>query len=160
MFARYLTFQTLRNAVWLLLGALLMLVLLVGLVTARNAFAEGYLESAAASSAVEASGLAGDVEAPDAATWRSCVPVEVMVYTTGSKRMHVRCSAALSGILFHALGTSDSTTAARVLSVVTTAQAAGRTLSILYDPADTTSGPPIGCSSSDCRLILAVGFGQ
>lgn len=160
MFSRHLTLRSMRNAVWLLPAALIVIILLTGLMTTRNALAGGQLESAPASSAAAASGQADYVEAPEAATWRSCVPVEVMVYTTGSRRIHVRCSAAVSGILFHALATSDSSTAARVLSVITTAQVAGRTLTILYDPADTTNGPPIGCASSDCRLILAAGFGQ
>jgi hypothetical protein len=94
-----------------------------------------------------------------AETWVSCTPVEVAVYTAGSARLHVRCAAAVGGISFFALSTADASVAARVLSVLSTAQVAGRTLSILYDPAD-LSGGQIGCATNDCRLIRAVAFGQ
>lgn len=94
-------------------------------------------------------------EAPAASVWISCTPIGVATYT---RRVHVQCSAAVGGISFFAASTADPSYAARVLSLISTAQVAGRTLSILYDPAD-TSGTGIGCGSSDCRLIQAVGFG-
>jgi hypothetical protein len=84
------------------------------------------------------------------------VPTEVMTYAA---RIHVRCAASVGGIRYFALSTSDAANAARVLSVLTTAQVAGRTLTILYDPAD-ISGAQIGCLVADCRLIQAAGFGQ
>ncbi len=91
-----------------------------------------------------------------AETWTSCTPVEIMTYQV---RVHVRCAAAVGGITFFAAATQDAPYAARVLSVITAAQVAGRTLTILYDPAD-LSGAAIGCLTSDCRLIRAVGFGR
>jgi hypothetical protein len=91
-----------------------------------------------------------------AETWISCTPVEIMTYRT---RVHVRCASAVGGVTFFAAATQDSAYAARVLSVITAAQVAGRTLSILYDPAD-QSGATIGCLTTDCRLIRAVGFGR
>lgn len=90
-----------------------------------------------------------------AETWVSCVPVGVVNYRT---RVHVRCASAIGGVSYFAAPTQDPAFAARVLSVLTTAQVAGRTLSILYDPAD-LSGTSIGCLAADCRLIRAVGFG-
>ena len=98
--------------------------------------------------------LAGRAEA--APTWISCTPVEIATHPT---RVHVRCAAAVGGITFFAAATQDTAYAARVLSVVTAAQVAGRTLNILYDPAD-QSGAAIGCLTTDCRLIRAVGFGR
>ncbi len=95
-------------------------------------------------------------QAPAAAQWVSCVPINVTTYPL---RMHVQCQAPISGISYFAASTADTASAARILSILTTAQVAGRTLNVLYDPAD-TSGTAIGCPSSDCRLIQAVGFGQ
>jgi hypothetical protein len=91
-----------------------------------------------------------------AETWVSCTPAAIATY---QGRLHVRCTAAIGGITFFAASTQDAAFAARVLSVITAAQVAGRTLSILYDPAD-LSGASIGCATNDCRLIRAVGFGQ
>jgi hypothetical protein len=91
-----------------------------------------------------------------AETWTSCTPTEIVTY---QQRLHVRCAAAVGGISFFAVGTQDTAYAARVLSVITAAQVAGRTLTILFDPAD-QSGTAIGCLATDCRLIRAVGFGR
>ena len=95
-------------------------------------------------------------QATATSTWVSCVPVAVVTYGV---RVHVQCQTAISGVSFFATGTANGANAARVLSVLTAAQVAGRTLSVLYDPAD-TSGTSIGCQAADCRLIEAVGFGQ
>ena len=100
--------------------------------------------------------LLGGGRARAAETFVSCTPVQVMTY---QGRVHVRCSAAVGGIVFFAVSTQDTAFAARVLSLLTTAQVAGRTITILFDPAD-LSGAAIGCQNSDCRLIRAVGFGQ
>ncbi len=93
---------------------------------------------------------------PAAETWISCTPVRIMNY---KERVHVNCAASIGGISYFAAPTQDSQFAARVLSVISTAQVAGRTLTILYDPAD-LGGVSIGCQTNDCRLIRAVGFGQ
>jgi hypothetical protein len=65
----------------------------------------------------------------------------------------------VGGIQYFALSTANAAHAARVLSVLSTAHAAGRQLSILYEPSD-TSGTAIGCLETDCRLILAAAFLQ
>lgn len=96
-------------------------------------------------------------QAPATSQWNNtCVPVGIVTYST---RVHVQCQSAVSGIIYFAAPTADAANVARILSIITAAQVAGRTLSILYDPAD-TSGTAIGCAANDCRLIQAVGFGQ
>jgi hypothetical protein len=95
-------------------------------------------------------------QAPATSTWISCTPDAIVTYAS---RVHVHCAAAVGGISYFAASTADAANVARVLSVITAAQVAGRTLTILYDPAD-TSGTSIGCQAADCRLIQAVGFGQ
>ena len=100
------------------------------------------------------------VDAAEAAeTWTTCTPVNVSVYSLGSKRIHVKCAQSVNGIRYFALSSSDSALMARVLSLITSAQIGGRTLSILYDPAD-LSGQAWGCANSDCRILRAAGFGQ
>jgi hypothetical protein len=91
-----------------------------------------------------------------AAADATCVPNQVAVF---ANRIHVRCAAAIGGVVYFALPTADAPLAARVLNILTTAQVAGRTLGINYEPSDTT-GSAIGCSPSDCRLIRGVWFGQ
>ena len=85
----------------------------------------------------------------------SCTPVGVMTY---SERVHVQCSSAIAGITYFAVSTADPAHAARVLNVITAAQALGRTVYLQFD--DNTASNPPGCLSGDCRLITAVGFGQ
>jgi hypothetical protein len=87
---------------------------------------------------------------PDA-EWTTCTPADVTVY---AGRIHVRCVESVGGIQYFALSTANAAHVARVLSVLSTAHVAGRQLSILYEPSD-TSGDAIGCLISDCRLILA-----
>ena len=89
-----------------------------------------------------------------APTWISCTPVQSMSY---SSRVHVKCSAAVSGISYFALSTSNADTAARAMTTINAAMVSGRGLSALYDPADLT-GSSIGCANSDCRLIQAIGL--
>lgn len=88
----------------------------------------------------------------------TCTPASISVWVT-APRVHVLCSTSIGGIRYFAVSTKDSAVAARVLSVLTAAQVAGRTLFITYNPAD-TSGTKIGCEASNCRLIEAVGFGK
>jgi hypothetical protein len=88
--------------------------------------------------------------------WISCDPVEVANY---ENRIHVRCAAAVGGIRFFARSNSNAADVSRYLSTLLAAQIAGRTLSILYDPSD-TSGASIGCAESDCRILLAATFGN
>lgn len=87
----------------------------------------------------------------------ACDPVAVAVY---SKRIHVRCSAsAAGGIFYFAHSTQNAAEVHRLLTILTAAQVAGRTLSILTDLAD-TSGTSIGCGAADCRPLKAASFGN
>lgn len=82
----------------------------------------------------------------------TCTPVSSASF---DNRVHVRCSAAVSGILYFAVATSDANRAARALALFSTAQSLGRDLRIFYDPAN-TSGSALGCLVSDCRLADGV----
>jgi hypothetical protein len=93
-----------------------------------------------------------DLAAPDAATWVTCTPNNVAAF---SNRIHVRCNESYSGIRYFAYPTTNAAAAARFLSLLASAQVAGHTLQILYDPAD-TSGTAYGCLASDCRPLQAV----
>ncbi|HET9033381.1 MAG TPA: hypothetical protein VFN25_10800 [Dokdonella sp.] len=102
-------------------------------------------------------GLSGaNAQQPDSATSPAattvCTPVNAGVFDT---RIHVRCSTAVSGIIYFAAPTSNNNRAARLLAILTTAVASSHNLVIYYDPAD-TSGTSIGCNASDCRLIQSV----
>ena len=101
-------------------------------------------------------GAAAAAVEPDASSWISCVPNNVTVYTG---RIHVRCAAAVNGIQYFAVSTQDSQSAARFLTILTTAQVAGRTLQLLYNTTD-TSGTAFGCQASDCRVLQAAMFGN
>ena len=79
----------------------------------------------------------------------TCYSVGVAAYPS---RIHVECSPAAGSIRFFALGTSNSSHAARILSVLSMAHVTGKPLYIQYDPND-LSGANIGCQTSDCRLI-------
>lgn len=81
-----------------------------------------------------------------------CTPIGVAHFDA---RVHVRCSVPVSGIVYFAAPTSNNNRAARLLALLGTALAAGRDVTIYYDPAD-TSGTTIGCAANDCRLIQAV----
>ena len=89
-----------------------------------------------------------------AGTWTSCSPVEIM---THSDRVHVKCATSVGGgIRYFAVSTTNTTLAARVLSVISTARVSGNTLTILYE--SLASSNPSGCATTDCRLLYAVGF--
>ena len=104
--------------------------------------------SPAASADLQASSLPA---APGSEQWITCVPDNVAAYTT---RIHVKCTSSVGGIWYYAADINNPAHAARILSVLTTAKVAGRTLEILYDPADTSHLPP-GCAVANCRLLLA-----
>ena len=87
-----------------------------------------------------------------ALVFTTCTPVNVAVF---DQRVHVKCLETAGGIRYFAVSTADSQKAGRYLSVFTGAILAGRQLSIRYDPDDSTSGPPIGCQASDCRVAVA-----
>ncbi len=90
-----------------------------------------------------------------------CNPVEIATfYNPGGpvSRVHVKCDSAVNGIEYFAVSTEDAANAQMILSILTTAytDAGGKTLSILYDPNDETTGPLFGCLSINCRPIGGV----
>lgn len=87
----------------------------------------------------------------------ACDPVAVAVF---SSRIHVRCAASVGGGIFYfAHSTQNAADVQRLLTVLTAAQVAGRSLLIWTDLAD-TSGTSIGCGAADCRLLRAASFGN
>lgn len=106
--------------------------------------------------ALVASLLAAAWPAAAVPTTTTCTPDEVGSFAA---YVYVRCAAAVGGITTFATPTSDPTHAARILSVLSTAQVAGRTLRLTYDPAD-QSGPSFGCTMRDCRPLVGAVFGK
>jgi len=89
--------------------------------------------------------------------WYYCKPIDVSVYP---ERIHVQCDKPTSGgIAFFAIPTASADPAhvARMLSVLLVARATGKTVGVLYNPAD-TSGTDFGCKAEDCRRLVSVGF--
>jgi hypothetical protein len=81
-----------------------------------------------------------------------CTPSYIGAFPT---RVHVLCTApAPGGIYYFAAPTSDSKNANRVLSIMMTAKALGKTLQIYYDAAG--DGSAFGCQPNDCRPITAI----
>ncbi len=124
--------------------------------TLRNGHIRLKLSAVAASLAVGSGALFSVSSARAAPTDTLCTPVQVVDW---GARVHVRCSAAVGGVIYFATATADTQHAARVLALVSTALVAGRTLIINFDPED-TSGASFGCQANDCRTIRAIGFGQ
>lgn len=90
---------------------------------------------------------------PEAATWYRCTPANVAVFAS---RIHIKCTAAApGGILYFAYPARDTANASRFLSLLTSAEVAGKQVDVLYDPAD-TSGASFGCATGDCRTISGV----
>lgn len=83
----------------------------------------------------------------------TCNPVNVGVFL--ERRIHVRCSPGDGDISFFALGVASAGEANRMLSILSTAFATNKRLTVFYDPDDLT-GASIGCRTNDCRLIRGV----
>lgn len=90
--------------------------------------------------------------APAMADFFSCTAQGAAVFI--GSRIHVRCNPANGAIAFFALSVAHPD-ASRVLSLVATATAARRPVTIFFDPND-LSGASIGCRNEDCRLIQGV----
>jgi len=82
----------------------------------------------------------------------TCTPIGSAAF---SNRIHVQCStAALTGVYWFAAPNSDSATASRYLSIITSAMIAGRNITIWYEP--TANGTAWNCPPSNCLPILGV----
>ncbi len=79
----------------------------------------------------------------------TCTPDQVAVFTD---RVHVHCTTGSLGIYYFAVSTADAASAARYLSIFTTAFALGKTVQVYYGITD-ESGTAFGCLYTDCRAI-------
>ncbi len=79
----------------------------------------------------------------------------VVTSTTGQPRVAVQCQApAAGGIYWFAYRISDGPDLAKmILSMLSTAKVAGRTVRIGYESTN-TSGGAWGCNTGDCRIIM------
>ncbi|NOZ71330.1 MAG: hypothetical protein GXP38_05355 [Chloroflexi bacterium] len=93
-----------------------------------------------------------NITTPDSRVWVFCTTNSIGVF---ENRIHVLCNESFSGIRYFAYPTANAAVVARFLSVLTSAQVSGRTLRILYDPAD-HNGSAYNCAVSDCRPLQAV----
>lgn len=90
-----------------------------------------------------------------APTTHTCKSVDVAAF---AERIHVRCNVATaSGIVFFSVATANSAHVARILSLLTAAHLAQRSISVEFDPSD-TSGVAFGCQANDCRRLMSVGI--
>ena len=80
----------------------------------------------------------------------TCNPADVAVFP--GKRIHVQCSPGDGAIRWFALRVSNQAEANRMLTILSTAFALQKKLTIWYNQND-TSGANVGCNPSDCRLI-------
>ena len=138
-----------KNVALILLGVLISAALLASNTVGGAALPQG--AGAAAQGAVPEVQLGSFAASSPDAVWTNCTPANVASYTT---RVHVKCTASVGGIWYFAVATDNPAHVARILSVLSTAKVAGRTLSILYEPGSTSDLPP-GCAASDCRTLLA-----
>lgn len=88
------------------------------------------------------------------------VPAEITVVCTPSgvatfhNRVQIRCTQSFSGIAQFAVGAEPAATAARYMSLATSAMIAGRNVRITFDPADLGAATAAGCpSTADCRPL-------
>jgi hypothetical protein len=100
---------------------------------------------------------APEIETDAPAGWSpDCPPIEVAVYES---RLHIRCAVGVpdgaATIYFWAIPATKTQYANRFLSLGSTALVAGRHLTFLYTPGD-TSGAAFGCTALDCRNVYAV----
>jgi arabinogalactan endo-1,4-beta-galactosidase len=98
--------------------------------------------------------LAGAVsDATAGGVWSDCVPV---LTGTFANRIHVKCASSVSGgIRWFAVDNLKTDYANRFMSIVNTALVSGKTLSVYYDPGD-TSATAFGCGAKDCRKAIGI----
>jgi len=85
-----------------------------------------------------------------------CQPDEVAVFRN---LVQVRCEVPIGGISYFAVPVYDADYATRMLSLMSTAVAAGRSLQLTYEPSD-LSGVEFGCAASNCRTLRGAAFGK
>lgn len=109
----------------------------------------GWLRPPAAQAAEVAPAAVLGPDSPQAV--HTCTPDYIANFTA---RVHVRCTVpAETTIYYFAVPNSDSKNAARVLSILLTAESLGRNVRIYYN--SSASGSAYGCQTNDCRPIEA-----
>jgi hypothetical protein len=169
-FIRQIDWKNIKDALLLILGALLLFVLVSDRISTSRARAgdqtvgssTGQAETITANHIPYPANNPPAVLPPDNPAswhWIVCTPANVMVY---SIRIHVKCTQTFppsDTVQYFAAPTSDAPNVARILSLLTAAKIAGRDVTIGYYDED-TSGVPWGCDLATCRPILAVGIEQ
>lgn len=102
-------------------------------------------------------GLAWSAGTTDA---RVAPPAEITVVCTPSgvatfhNRVQIRCAQTFSGIAVFAVTAEPAATAARYMTLATSAMVAGRNVRITFDPADQGAALAAGCpAATDCRPL-------
>ncbi|MCC6192713.1 MAG: hypothetical protein IT318_27130 [Anaerolineales bacterium] len=109
----------------------------------------GWLRPPAVQAAEVAPAVALAPDSPQAV--HTCTPDYIANFTA---RVHVRCTVpAETTIYYFATPNSNSKNAARVLSILLTAESLGRNVRIYYT--SSANGSAYGCQFSDCRPIDA-----
>ena len=90
--------------------------------------------------------------------WGTCTLQDVMVWN--KDRLHIRCAPAIEGYTFFAVPWSNTEFLNQVLSVATAAIAYNKTVNVLHNPSDTTTGPTFGCDAKSCRPLIAIAFNR
>lgn len=81
-----------------------------------------------------------------------CTPIEIARF---ANRIHIRTLENFAGVMYFATPTADEPLTTQVLTIASSALAAGDMLLISYDPAD-LAGSAFGCQEHDCRRILGI----
>jgi len=81
-----------------------------------------------------------------------------MVWNNG--RLHIKCAPAVDGFTFFAVPWSNTEFLNQALSVATTSIAYNKTVNVLYNTSDTTTGPTFSCAANNCRPLMAIGINR
>jgi len=71
-------------------------------------------------------------------------------------RLHISCHNKPDGYTFFAVPMSSAEFVNQVLSIATAAIVYKKTVNVLYNPSDTTTGPTFGCDAVGCRPLLGI----
>ncbi len=90
--------------------------------------------------------------------WGKCTVQDVMVWN--KNRLHIRCAPTIDGLTFFAVPWSSTEFLNQTLSIATSAIAYNKTVNVLYNPSDTTTGATFGCAANTCRPLIAIAFNR
>ncbi len=91
--------------------------------------------------------------------WGQCNVQEVMVWP--ESRLHILCSPAIADkFTFFAVPWRNTEFLNQILSIATAAIAYNKTVYVLYNDTDTTTGPTFSCDAVHCRPIIAISLNR